>query len=773
MKTVKSLTMAVLMSTFAATSFTFTSCQDDIAVDNKANTQAPSITNSADLLALDNISYAIPFEVKAKGDWRIDFEFEDGRQICYAYPKQGHGNTTIDICVLDNATDLHRSGEMIITDFGDNCKKTVYSLGQKSLKEGTRAGNIAAGNRIYGVGYGYNCVTNEVANNQIIGVTAAIKQKRIVTNGVDASFQMRNYKGSCLSQLSNDLKADAKFSGKYFGFKAAAGASFDAKTFRETNSDYVINMVDVTTTKAFLEMNKQEIIGEMTDAAYRAINGLPVKGKKGRPMQTAYPSTNAGFKQLIQDYGSHLLVRADLGGKMKYSTSIDLSKVEDEYTLNAYAKCSYKNCFLKAQASVSDDLTKKFTSNKEAIKTTLDIQGGAQGDIASLQAEDNDANMRAWMKSLENNQNTVVVNLPSAKMIPLWELVNTAEKGGAQRQKLLKEYMEGTKQASKETAPKEIQMVKDFTSQDNTNDSFQMGKIAHIQGLDTLFNATKADGTLIKDLYIGSTHVARVCSEFIPTFSMTERCIVVYPVTNNWTKYNMGIFVGNKDWRPQYICWKEEGEPIITAVDGTKPGMIKELYMIGSSFYTPQDEVVTDTKLTKADVTVKDAYMQGQTFNKDGKNAPYNYPIVKIFNRIWLRAPYTQKVGDSKQWYTKKDTKEFLISNWNMARVDDYKNLLSGLTRHNISMPTLYLSKEREGKDQTGFSVNWSKWLDSNQSKDGDGEQMEYMTCDKEGKVFGHVRFIKSGTMEIVENEGDGKWSMEVRFVQSLKPNRK
>ena len=56
--------------------------------------------------------------------------------------------------------------------------------------------------------------------------------------------------------------------------------------------------------------------------------------------------------------------------------------------------------------------------------------------------------------------------------------------------------------------------------------------------------------------------MARVCSEFIPKFSTTERSIVIYPVSNNWAKYNMGFFIGNKAWRPQYICWKNEGDPI-------------------------------------------------------------------------------------------------------------------------------------------------------------------------------------------------------------------
>ena len=32
--------------------------------------------------------------------------------------------------------------------------------------------------------------------------------------------------------------------------------------------------------------------------------------------------------------------------------------------------------------------------------------------------------------------------------------------------------------------------------------------------------------------------------------------------SDNWAKYNMGFFIGNKAWRPQYICWKNEGDPI-------------------------------------------------------------------------------------------------------------------------------------------------------------------------------------------------------------------
>ena len=90
--------MTMLMSTLAATPFTLTSCQDDAIDENKANAQALSLlNNSVDLQSLDNISYEVPFEVKAKGEWRIDFAFEEDGQFCYAYPKQGKGDARIKI----------------------------------------------------------------------------------------------------------------------------------------------------------------------------------------------------------------------------------------------------------------------------------------------------------------------------------------------------------------------------------------------------------------------------------------------------------------------------------------------------------------------------------------------------------------------------------------------------------------------------------------------------------------------------------------------------
>ena len=158
MKNFKAIAAMLLMS--ISSPVMFTSCQDDNIDQNQVNNQVLSLlNNSTDLQSLDNISYEVPFEVKAKGDWRIDFDFDDCTAFCYAYPKQGKGDTQIKICVLDNATDEKHTGEMIITDFGDNAKQTVVKIGQKDPGRRTpdRLHRAAGGLCQHGGGHDLQC----------------------------------------------------------------------------------------------------------------------------------------------------------------------------------------------------------------------------------------------------------------------------------------------------------------------------------------------------------------------------------------------------------------------------------------------------------------------------------------------------------------------------------------------------------------------------------------------------------------------------------------
>jgi hypothetical protein len=771
MTTKKNLVKQVLMSTLTAGifsfGFAFTACSDDDVMNDNGQAQvaAETLKQANDLKNLPNNEYSFPLEVKNDGQWRIGFGYDDDGQICYAYPKSGNGNATVKVYVSKNYTGNERTNDMYIinTLSGDTLQTMTIT---QQAGGGTRADVAETGNRIYGAGYGYNIVTGKMSQAPLVMTSAAIEEKVLVTGGVEADYHVREYTGSCFSQLCNNLKAEASFEGKKGGFEGEINAKFDMKNFQETNKDYVMSRIDVVINKSHFEADCQSIMGEwMTDQAYDAINGLPttVTSKSGRKrtVDSQYPSTREGFKKLINEFGTHMLRSCKLGGRMTYATTIDLSKVEDEYNLNAYAKCGYENKIIKVSASVSDSLTAKFKTNQKAINTRLFLTGGSKESSGNLKMEDSDKNMEAWVKSLQDGTNTMVVDLPEADLVPLYELVNDAEAPG--RAALLKEYMESG------------QMEADF-SEPQTSTAQQMGIIPHIKNISKMFsNDLNDQGTLIKDLYVGGTLVARVCSEFIPKFSMTERSIVIYPVCNNWAKYNMGYFVGNKAWKPQYVCFLDNGTFVNHAAPNTTAGAQDELYMSGSTFFSPNDPMLKTATESKPEVTVKNAYMETKSWNETNGQFIYNKPIVKIFNRIWSRSRYGEEIGDNAGWYRAEHFEKFTVENWKMATTEDFNNLFNGLKNANISLPAQYMSNVNGGKDLTGFNIEFNKgWCYGNATHGKNGNRMLYVTAsrDNKGKYSNYkiVEFDQNGLGHISSLGFDtDEHAMFVRMVQPLK----
>ena len=127
----------------------------------------------------------------------------------------------------------------------------------------------------------------------------------------------------------------------------------------------------------------------------------------------------------MKAYGTHLITRARVGGRLKYVTSIDVSKIEGEYELEAFANSSYKNSFVKVKAEVSDSLKQSYKANSSHCKTTLFVQGGdaKKAMDITMNGGDNDNTIKAWVNTLANEKNQTIVGLLEDGLIPLWELI--------------------------------------------------------------------------------------------------------------------------------------------------------------------------------------------------------------------------------------------------------------------------------------------------------------------------------------------------------------
>ena len=670
MKTKKNLVKPMLMSILTLGTFGMglTACSDDVM---EADNKPEAFTAGNDLMDLEQYGYTVPVEVKCEGAWKVDFKFDRGsRHFCYADIEEGVGPQTIKLCVTDNWTNHRNSGKMIITDLKNDENTKVINLGQKCNLDNpamTRSGattsqdDIQEGDILLAVGYGYNVMKNPkdaVASNPIL----KIHQLRRTPGGIDATFQAHTYTGTSFQQLIENYKASASVSASYLGFKAEASAAFGRSATSETSKAFAYSVVNAEVTDIQLEgVNKVNRKKLMTDDARMAINGTP--DEYG---DVAYPSTNEGFRELIEDFGTHLLLKATLGGHLTYATTIDKSLASTESELKAAASASYKCSFIKADGSVSADMKKKYQNASESINTTLSAMGGSFDALMKLQGsggKDTDENVMEWLKSMKDDKNKKVMAIPQregADLIPLWELVSDST-----RRMALKNYME-------------TRMLQDFATTNLETTTSVMTKIG--------IGAFSNDGTQVKEVLKGGEVVAQICHEYVPGISQTERVTVIYPVADGKARYDMGYYVGDSTHRPGKVALNESGEPIYSEYKNMPLGAINTVYLCDLNFYTEKNDkgYIDDSDVVSS--TIEPLYfkdkMSGATQTVD-----HDYPVVKLFSHVWMREDYQKRMNNEFNYacpwlYSYDNLNNMQVAGWKVPDVKDYDSIISILSKY-------------------------------------------------------------------------------------------
>lgn len=88
---VKRVLMSIL--TAGTLAFGFTACSDELNNEVAGEFSPLEISSGCGLENLEQHSYAVPYMVTAQGDWKIDFKWNEGHQICY--PKVMEDLTTM------------------------------------------------------------------------------------------------------------------------------------------------------------------------------------------------------------------------------------------------------------------------------------------------------------------------------------------------------------------------------------------------------------------------------------------------------------------------------------------------------------------------------------------------------------------------------------------------------------------------------------------------------------------------------------------------------
>lgn len=750
MKKLVSFKMAALVIAMLACCMTFSACSDDDELGFVADVEFDTEQNDGAML-VEAWAAEYALEIKSDGEWVL----ETTDRFYDLSVKSGSGNATILIKVENNQGEERKVGCLTVVFPGHEDQNREIFIEQKweGDYDDNAASIITTSNKIYAVGYSYDA-TGEWAHpnsvrKEIFDTKTLIDEGNLNVGPTQVSLVANTITGSSISDMTNTLAVKANVNGGFGKFKAEANASFDMNHTKNSNYEYASTYFNLDVRVASLDVDLQTLCYDyMTDDAWYAINGVPRENKRTGKAIVSYPSNKEGFKKLVESFGTHVILSAKLGGRVRHSMSMDISKITSSYDAKAFAKASYDGVFASGGGSVDEKFKQSYTDNRKNISIKLDVLGGDESlakVLGKLEDGFTKENLGAWVESVTAD-NMALVNFDNTSLIPLYELIDeslTLEEDGVDgkaRKQALKDYMEGKDIAS------------DFSSYD-------CGTVTEIDLKGDYFENLESTETLIHDVVIDGQYVGQICSEYIPNINRDARVTVVYPVINNVPRYNMGFFIGNKSHRPARVSWDGTDVTIEEYPELEPMSDAGSLYLRGASISSKRPEGTT--------------HVRGSVQESGLKIADNFYPVVKIFNHVWISEDYredrystghvleTLKREGNVYYkaYTLRD-KDFAPKGWRVATSTDYLEIQNKLSANGIADIARFFWEP----SLLGYDAQFVGWYRGGVLQTGDDyQQTEYFTSDSY-----HVRIRKDGGFEVTNDlmESVSNYHMIIRLVK-------
>lgn len=799
----------------------FTACSDEVENETKSFNDG-SNTKSFELTSLEQYSYSVPVKVNIEGDWEIDFQFNnEHNKFCYALPNKGHGPAEIKLCMLDNWTEERNEGQMIIRDLSNSQNDQTYRLMQKCNRdnpeimaistrgnddkggEEKKSSMYSQGLRTKAVGYGYDATKipgpGAVTLNPIIALELLEKAGNDAgakTTGCESANTINTYAASSYEELFQNVTVAANGKVTKGGLTAEMKASYNTEQKSTNDVMFVYTTVDANITNAYLSgLTANNLRQYMTDNAKEAIDGVG-----------AYATGDAGFSKLVRDYGTHLIMKSNLGGRLRYASTVNKSTTSSKETAKAYAKASYKNKIVDSNTSVDAEISKSYNKKTSVVKTVIKAFGG-DATVASA-VNNTEESVNEWLKSLGKFENLMCVGVGDEKddLIPLYDLVDTSTDAGRKRREAMKQYFEsGMAQV----------MAYDGTAEAQSGDvyhfSLNSAEFKKANGHEAVHS-----GSLVYEAWCNNKVVAMVCKEYMPQISNMGLVLTVYPVNDNKPDFMNGRFLGNDILPAHFITWtKNNNGKAIMKSDSENYEMETEIYVRGGRIFTykplsckrileakVQGKYLTAPKAKSTCCVTFGLASEKKKWNSDHFNVSrvylnpwleglsyddnYKYPLVKYGTHIWTRENYNGNAphgSEPQQRYgTKIEKGEIYFTyssldkagfpaGWHAGRADDYKELTN----------VVFSDGRKDQVDarmkiggSAGFELKYNGWYTYthdyhdifkhhnyyNYKRGGYGTQAEFLLPGK-----GHV-CMRANSYNITPNDYDD-FAMQIRLVMN------
>jgi hypothetical protein len=338
----------------------------------------------------------------------------------------------------------------------------------------------------------------------------------------------------------------------------------------------------------------------------------------------AKPTNTKLIDSLLNTYGTHLVVSAELGGSIEVSANFSMNltgslamRAED---FSEYFFHNQTSEFLLSNGAIRD-MTSTIKTSTNCI-----ISGGSSAAVTDLENDINKSGkvnpdkLLEWLSSLDKDENLVPMHF---QLVPIWYLFPTA------------------------CAPDIIKAVNQRAER-TQNTSYLVGTDYYQVKIDDswLQFGDGSSDTQVKVVYASGTSsgamnpILEICNEYVPHIRGDKRIPVIYGIRNGRPFLGAGLYPGDGDANPPAWLTFSDSEVYVDPVeDADIDDQIKTLYYLHGNIYEQNyGIIVSSPKRTQ----VKSQYL---TLISETQ-----YPIVKIGSGYWTRCDIPERLHFAQKY---------------------------------------------------------------------------------------------------------------------------
>jgi len=258
--------------------------------------------------------------------------------------------------------------------------------------------------------------TNKMATDGLIIVDS--RNQRLTRTDYIAGESLRSYMDSAA------LNVNASAGVRIFSFRASVSADFGISTSSKAESSDSFGKTTTT------------LIKQRDSIRPYSISDIQNKYLLDTFKDSWLMNTSVSPKELMQSYGTHILLFVDLGGRLDMSYVIQNKYEEGIRQTESQIRAKLQTRFTSVSTGVTTGQTTENSFKESEINETIKSFGGSVGiDLTTFQNARE--NYERWAQSIENSDNLTLINAgrigDRMQMLPIWELIDPTWPGGADR----------------------------------------------------------------------------------------------------------------------------------------------------------------------------------------------------------------------------------------------------------------------------------------------------------------------------------------------------